>query len=62
MSPEELDHALRTPLTVVLGETELVLAHDDVAPDERRRSAEAVIAAVRRIETLLGQWRAEVSS
>lgn len=61
MNPADLDHALRTPLTVVLGETELVLARDDVPGPERRRSADAVIAAVRRIEAVLRDWRESTS-
>jgi len=57
MTPADLDHALRTPLTVVLGETELVLARDDVPAEERRRAADSVVAAVRRIEAVLRDWR-----
>lgn len=57
MTPADLDHELRVPLTVVLGEVELVLSRDDVPPPERERSAQAVIDAVRRIEALLLAWR-----
>jgi signal transduction histidine kinase len=53
----DFDHALRGPLTVILGETELVLSQADVSPDERRRSAENLIQAVREMENLLVQWR-----
>lgn len=57
MTPADLDHELRVPLTVVLGEVELVLSRDDVPPAERERSAQAAIDAVRRIEALLLAWR-----
>jgi hypothetical protein len=53
----EFDHAMRGPLTVILGEAELVLSHADVPAEERRRSVESVIAAVRQIEQMLVEWR-----
>lgn len=53
----EFDHAIRGPLTVVLGEVELVLSDADVPADERRRSVESVIGAVRQVEQLLVRWR-----
>jgi signal transduction histidine kinase len=54
----ELDHALRGPLTVIMGETELVLGVPDAPSADRARSAATVVAAVRRIEDLLARWRA----
>lgn len=53
----DFDHAIRGSLTVVLGETELVLSHADVTAQERRRSVDSLVAAVREIEQLLVQWR-----
>jgi signal transduction histidine kinase len=53
----EFDHAIRGPLTVILGEIELVLSDPEVPADERRRSAQSVTAAVRQIEQMLIQWR-----
>lgn len=53
----DFDHAMRGPLTVILGEAELVLSHEDVPSVERRRSVESVIAAVREIEQMLVEWR-----
>ena len=53
----EFDHAIRRPLTVILGEIELVLSDPDVPADERRRSVESVTGAVRQIEQMLVQWR-----
>lgn len=58
----DLDHALRGPLTVIVGETELVLSHADVSTQERRRSAESVIEAVRQIERLLVGCRPEAGN
>jgi hypothetical protein len=43
----EFDHAMRGPLTVILGEIELVLSDADVPAEERGRSVESVIGAVR---------------
>jgi signal transduction histidine kinase len=54
----EFDHAMRGPLTVILGETELVLSHADVPASERSRSVQSVIGAVREIEHLLVEWKA----
>jgi hypothetical protein len=53
----DFDHAMRRSLTVVLGETELVLARGDVMAEERRRSVDSLVAAVREMEQLLVQWR-----
>jgi signal transduction histidine kinase len=53
----DFDHAIRGPLTLILGETELVLSQVDVTAEERRRSVEGVVAAVRQIEKMLVQWR-----
>jgi hypothetical protein len=53
----EFDHAMRGPLTVILGEIELVLSDADVPAEERRRSVGSVIAAVRQIEQMLIEWR-----
>jgi hypothetical protein len=53
----DFDHAMRGSLTVILGETELVLSHGDVPADERRRSGNSVVAAVHEMEQLLVQWR-----
>jgi signal transduction histidine kinase len=54
----EFDHALRGPLTVILGEVELVLSDADVPAEERQRSAASVVAAVRQVEQMLIEWRA----
>jgi signal transduction histidine kinase len=53
----EFDHAIRGPLTVILGEIELVLCDPDVPAQERRRSVESVTGAVRQIEQMLIEWR-----
>ena len=53
----DFDHAMRGPLTVILGEAELVLSQHDVPAEERRRSVESVIAAVRQMEQMLVEWR-----
>ena len=53
----EFDHAMRGPMTVILGEVELVLSDADVPDDERRRSAASVVGAVRQIEQMLVEWR-----
>jgi signal transduction histidine kinase len=53
----EFDHDIRGPLTVILGEIELVLSDADVPAEERRRSVESVIGAVRQMEHMLVQWR-----
>jgi signal transduction histidine kinase len=53
----EFDHDMRGPLTVILGEIELVLSDTDVPAEERQRSAESVIGAVRNIERMLVEWR-----
>jgi signal transduction histidine kinase len=54
----EFDHSMRGPLTVILGEVELVLSDADVPAEERRRSAASVVGAVRQIEQMLVEWRA----
>ena len=54
---DKFDHAMRGPLTVILGEIELVLSDPDVPADERRRSVESVTGAVRQIEQMLVKWR-----
>ena len=53
----EFDHAIRGPLTVILGEVELVLSDPGVPAEERERSAESVIGAVRQMEHMLVEWR-----
>jgi signal transduction histidine kinase len=53
----EFDHSMRGPLTVILGEVELVLSDADVPADERQRSAASVVQAVRQVEQMLVQWR-----
>jgi signal transduction histidine kinase len=53
----DFDHAMRGPLTVILGETELVLSQADVPAEERRRSVESVTRAVRQVEQLLVEWQ-----
>ena len=53
----EFDHSMRGPLTVILGEIELVLSDDDVPAEERQRSAASVVAAVRQVEQMLIEWR-----
>jgi signal transduction histidine kinase len=53
----DFDHAMRGPLSVIVGEAELVLSHADISAEERRRSVESVIAAVHQLEDLLIKWR-----
>ena len=53
----EFDHDMRGPLTVILGEIELVLSDADVPAEERQRSVESVMGAVRQIEQMLVEWR-----
>jgi signal transduction histidine kinase len=55
---QDFSHAMRGPLTVILGEAELVLSQVDVPGPERRRSVESVIGAVRQIEHMLVEWQA----
>jgi signal transduction histidine kinase len=57
----DFDHAMRGPLTVILGEAELVLSHGDIPEQERRRSIASVLEAIRQMEDLLVQWRAVAS-
>jgi signal transduction histidine kinase len=58
---DEFDHDMRGPLTVILGEIELVLSDADVPTEERRRSVQSVIGAVRQIEQMLVEWRGEAA-
>lgn len=58
----EFDHSLRGPLTVILGEVELVLSDADIPAEERRRSAASVVGAVRQIEQMLVGWRPAAAS
>jgi hypothetical protein len=53
----DFDHAMRGPLSVIVGEAELVLSQTDISTEERRRSVESVIAAVHQLEGLLIKWR-----
>lgn len=53
----EFDHAMRGPLTVILGEIELVLSDTDLPAEDRGRSVESVIGAVRQMEQMLVKWR-----
>jgi MFS family permease len=48
-----LAHDLRAPLTVIRGETELVLSQDDTPAEERRRSSATVTDEVDQIDHLL---------
>jgi hypothetical protein len=54
---DEFDHAARGSLAVIIGEAELVLLRADVSAEERRRSVDSVIGAVREIERMLAGWR-----
>jgi len=49
-----LDHQIRGQLTVAVGEIELVLAEPDVPADVRAASAARALAALWRVEHLLG--------
>jgi signal transduction histidine kinase len=53
----DFDHAMRGPLSVIVGEAELVLSDADISTEERRRSVESVIAAVHQLEDLLIELR-----
>ena len=53
----DFDHAMRGPLTVILGEAELVLSHEEIPSEERRRSIQSVVGAVRQMEQMLAEWR-----
>ena len=53
----EFDHAIRGPLTVILGEVELVLSDSDIPAEERGRSVQSVVGAVRQMEQMLVEWR-----
>jgi signal transduction histidine kinase len=53
----EFDHAMRGPLTVILGEIELVLSDADIPAEERGRSVESVIGAVSQMDQMLVEWR-----
>lgn len=55
---DELEHLVRGRLAIVVGEVELVLAEADVPPDERARSRDRVLDAVRAIERALAAGRA----
>jgi signal transduction histidine kinase len=53
----DLDHAVRTPLTVIHGEVELVLSQHDSSDDQRRRSCANTASAATQIQRLLAQAR-----
>jgi hypothetical protein len=53
----ELDHATRGPMTVLLGEIELVLSDTDVPAEKRRQSQGSVVEVVPKMEQMLVQWR-----
>jgi CheY-like chemotaxis protein len=53
----EFDHAVCGPLTVILGEIELVLGDAGIPAEERGRSVESPIGAIRQIEQMLVEWR-----
>jgi signal transduction histidine kinase len=53
----DFDHAMRGPLSVIVGEAELVLSRADISTEERRRSVESVIASVHQLEDLLIELR-----
>jgi signal transduction histidine kinase len=50
---DDLDHDLRTPMTIVRGEVELVLSQEDTPSTERGRSSAAIIERIEKLETLL---------
>ena len=52
----EFDHAMRGPLTVILGEIELVPS-DDVPVGERRRTQGSVVEVVRQMKQMLVPWQ-----
>jgi hypothetical protein len=58
----DFDHAMRGPLTAILGDFELVLSDADVRAEERSRSVESVIGAVGQMEQMLVQWRGAAGS
>jgi hypothetical protein len=53
----ELDHAKRGPMTVILGEIELVLSDTDVPAEKRRQSQGILVEVVRKMEQMLVQRR-----
>jgi signal transduction histidine kinase len=50
---DDLDHDLRTPMTIVRGEVELVLSQEDTPVTERGRSSAAIIEQLEKLESLL---------
>ena len=53
----DVAHDLRGPLTVIRGEVELVLAREDLDAAERRRSSEAVLGELERMEEIVRERR-----
>ena len=51
--PDDLDHDLRTPMTFVRGEVELVLSQENSQASECGRSSAAIIEQLEKLETLL---------
>src|SRR5574341_772971 len=50
---DDLDHDLRTPITIVRGEVELVLSQEEISLAERGRSSATIIAQLEKLELLL---------
>ena len=50
---DDLAHDLRTPMTIVRGEVELVLSQEDTPTTERGRSSAAIIEQIEKLESLL---------
>jgi signal transduction histidine kinase len=49
----DLDHDLRSPMTIIRGEVELVLSQENVSSEERGRSSAAIIEQLEKLELLL---------
>jgi signal transduction histidine kinase len=50
---DDLDHDLRTPMTIIRGEVELVLSQENVGVAERGRSIDTIIEQLERMERRL---------
>ena len=53
----DLAHDLRTPITVIRGQVELVLSRNDLDPAEREGGSRAVIEAVEEVDWILRERR-----
>lgn len=53
----DLAHDLRTPITVIRGQAELVLSRDDLESGEREGGINAIVEAVEEMDRMIGDRR-----